>query len=394
MEDRIYYIKISPEVIKNDIFPVIWSGGTIIPEPIIDPCCDDVTTTTTTGRITGLTYAYSSMTEILSGGTDGTSLLTGLTIPIFLTENTVDIGYYSVFDGLITQQDTMTNFIFSATTGSPFTYYFYNTSDNEFKKYLAFSSYKVDWGDGTPQQVITDFAPNFYSHTYSNVGPYTITMSGASPWGFNVVKKDIVVPFSISQITNPYGTATFYPSGGSWSATPISYDYIFSGDSICDVDLQVSSNYTTVPFLISGFTRSTVNDLEQYGDKTLLFAGKYKLGIQVTGTSETVGTFLGPSPDGKYTAYTINGIDYYDYSDGTTVFFTFSSGYTSDMLVCSAITKNEVFLNVIDDTEVQSNVFIERGKVSVLESLQRLGEVDNVGDLEKYGYKFFNIIKI
>jgi hypothetical protein len=23
-----------------------------------------------------------------------------------------------------------------------------------------------------------------------------------------------------------------------------------------------------------------------------------------------------------------------------------------------------------------------------------LGEVDNIGDLEKYGYKFFNIIKI
>ena len=70
---------------------------------------------------------------------------------------------------------------------------------------------------------------------------------------------------------------------------------------------------------------------------------------------------------------------------------TYSSGMTPDMMVCSAITKNEVLLNVIDEAEIQSNVFIERGKNSALERIQRLGEVDNVGDLEKYGYKFFNV---
>jgi len=64
---------------------------------------------------------------------------------------------------------------------------------------------------------------------------------------------------------------------------------------------------------------------------------------------------------------------------------------TPDMMVCSAITKNEVLLNVIDEAEIQTNVFIERGKNSALERIQRLGEVDNVGDLEKYGYKFFNV---
>ena len=50
-------------------------------------------------------------------------------------------------------------------------------------------------------------------------------------------------------------------------------------------------------------------------------------------------------------------------------------------------------MGVIDEAEIQSNVFIERGKMSALESMNRLGEVDNVGDLEKYGYKFFNVIK-
>jgi len=64
------------------------------------------------------------------------------------------------------------------------------------------------------------------------------------------------------------------------------------------------------------------------------------------------------------------------------------------MIVCTAITKNEVLLNVIDEAEVQSDVFIERGKQSGLESILRLGEVDNVGDLLKYGYGFFNVIDI
>jgi hypothetical protein len=93
-----------------------------------------------------------------------------------------------------------------------------------------------------------------------------------------------------------------------------------------------------------------------------------------------------------YTAYTINDIDYYDYQDGTTLFVTYSSGLTRDMVVCQPIVKNELLLGIIDEAEVQSNIFIERGKNSALERIQRFGEVDNIGDLEKYGYKFFNII--
>jgi hypothetical protein len=41
--------------------------------------------------------------------------------------------------------------------------------------------------------------------------------------------------------------------------------------------------------------------------------------------------------------------------------------------------------------EVQTDVFVERGKYSPFEYIQRLGEVDNVGDLQRYGYGFFKI---
>ena len=332
------------------------------------------------------------MTQILSGGTTGDSLL-NLTIPIFITENTTDIGIYSVFDGMVIQQETMTNFLFSSTTQDPYRYYFYNTSDVEFKKYLSFSDYKIDWGDGSPQITVNNISPSFYNHTYTQSGNFIITMSGMSPWGVNLIKKEISVPYSAATISNPKGTAHFLPAGGSWSATPLNYNYIFSGDSICDVDVQGSEDYTVVPFTISGYTKSTMNDLEVYGSKynPNLFDGRFRKGETITANTETIGTFWGPSDDGLYTAYTVNDITYFDYPNGTTVFFVESSGLTSNMLVCSAITKDELLMNVIDEPVAQSDVLMDRGKQSGLEGLIRIGEVDNVGDLLKYGYGFFKV---
>ncbi len=390
MTDRVLHIRISPENIQNDIFKVRFTGGTYDLSPPVDPCCV-ITASTISGVSTGFTFAYSAMSQVLSGGTDGSSLLTGLTIPIMLTQNTVDVGYYSPTDGAIIQKDRILNFIFSATSGSPNTYFFYNTSENEFKKFLSFQSYKLSWGDNSPIQNVTSTAPNFYSHTYPSPGTYQITFSGLSPWGYNIVKKQVVVPFTGTTIPNPYGTAYFLSAGGSWSATPISYDYLYSGDSDCDVNLQSGSQFTTIPITITGYTKSQLSTLSQYGPTSSLYAGKYKIGIKVTGSSESVGTFWGPSINNLYTAYTINDIDYFDYNDGTTIFVVKSSGLTSNWLICSALTKNEVLLNVIDEAEIQSNVFIDRGKYSGLERIERLGEIDNIGDLDKYGYGFFDV---
>jgi hypothetical protein len=406
MSANTYRIRISPEVINGDVFKVNYIGDPYLEQQIIPFCCD-IYTREVTKYIDGSAYVYSSMTQILTGGTNitniskvtlkpGTSLLTGLTIPILITENTVDVGYYSVFDGMILQQEVMTNFLFSANTLSAYTYNFYNTSDVEFKKYLSFSNYEIDWGDGTPKQIITSTSPNFYQHTYVPSPPsgFTISMSGMSPWGSNVVKKTVHVPFTNATILDPKGTTCFTPMGGSWSATPICYDFIYSGDSSCQTYQSGINPYLTVPLVITGYTQSSVSDLRVYGKKSTLVDGYYKIGVQITGTTGVIGTYWGGSTNGSqlYTGYTINGVDYYDYSDGTTLFVV--SGVTTIDTVCEPIVKNEALLNVIDEPEVQSNVFIERGKVSGLESMERLGEVDNLGDLEKYGYKFFNIIKI
>ena len=388
MDDRIYNIRISPEVINGDIFLINYTGDSYNDEFDVEICCD-IYTSAVTKNYTGQTYVYSSMTEILSGGTNGSSLLTGLTIPIFISETCIDIGYYSTFDGAVLQKDVMNNFLFSSTTLNPYEYYFYNTSDTQSLGYLKFSDYKVDWGDGITQ-TINNFSPNHYGHTYVQGGNYTISMSGMSPWGYNVIKKDITVPYSAATITNPKGTAYFIPAGGNWSGTPIMYDYIFSGDSNCDLEIYDSSSN---PIIVSGYTTSNVNGLQVYGNKANLYDGKFKKGVPVTGTSGNIGTYWGPDASNTYTAYTINDIDYYDYVDGTTIFVVESSGITSDTIVCLGLTKNEVLLNVIDEPEIQSDVFIDRGKVSAYERVQRLNEIDNIGELMTYGYKFYNIVK-
>jgi hypothetical protein len=389
MEEQKYYFKISPENIFGDLRLVQYTGGTDVYDTT-DPCCPILTGETS---VTGVDFigVYTGMSYVLSGGTNGDSLLTGLTIPIMITQTAVDMGYYSVFDGAVLQKDVINNFLFSATTGSPYTYYFYNTSDTEFIKFLSLVTYVVDWGDGSPNVTITSTSPISHNYPTSN-SEYQITMTATSPWGISKITKTITTPFNDVVITNPNGDATFTPAGGNWTGTSFNYDYIFSGDSNTDINDFFSYNYTTIPFLVSGYTESTINDLSQYGPKSNLYGGKFKIGVQVTGTTGSVGTVWGPDPNGLYTAYTINQIDYFDYEEFT-VFMVYSSGFTQDNIVMSGLTKNEALINVIDQPEVQTNVFIERGKNSALEFIERIGEVDNVGDLEKYGYGFFNVKK-
>jgi hypothetical protein len=389
MELQEYKFIISPENIKSDLVFVTYTGDTDI-TTIIDPCC--LTATTISATTTGTTGVYLPMDFLLSGNTGGTSFLTGLSVNIMLTESAVDLGYYTPTDGLIIQADVLNNFIVTANTLNPYTFTFYNTSDLEFIKFLQLSKYSLDWGDGSPIQPVLGITP--LTHTYPTApNTYTITLIASSPWGISKVEKTVTTPYTNVIITNPQGNITFYPAGGTWTGTPISYDYIFTGDSNTDINDYYSYNYTSVPFVVSGFTESTLNDLAQYGPKINLAGGKYKLGVQVTGTTGEIGTYWGVDPTGLYSAYTINGVNYFDYEDFT-IYVTESYGLVPGDLVLSALTKNEALLNVIDEPEIITNVFVERGKYTALENVMRLGEVDNVGDLEKYGYKYFNIEKV
>lgn len=358
MED-FYNIIISPETIKGDLSTVTYSGVSV--------------------------GVYSAMTQVVSSGPDGSSLLTGLTIPILIRQTAVDVGYYSPFDGAVLQKDVVANFIFSSTTTNPYVYNVYNTS-SEFQKFLDLSAYKVDWGDNSPKQTITSYTPDSLSHTYATAeAQYTIVLEQTNPWGVTKVAKTITTPYENVVINNPNGEAFFIPAGGNWLNTPVSYDYIFSGDAVNEISAQTSNNYVTVPFTISGLTKSRITELALYGTP------KYQVGVPVIKNGQIWGAISDMNL--IFTAYTVQEVNYYDYNDGTTIFFEQSSGFTENNLSQRPITKEEVLLRVIDQPQIQTDVFVERGKNSAYERIQRLGEVDNLGDMINYGYGFFNVTK-
>jgi hypothetical protein len=355
----IYKIKISPETIKGGKSVVEYDGVEV--------------------------GVYSAMTQVVSSGVGGSSTLTGLTIPILLREVSIDSGYYSPFDGAVMQKDAVTNFVFSSNTENPYTYHILNTS-GEYKTFVELSSYTIDWGDGSQLVEITENSYEVISHTYPSVNSkFKITITQRNPWGVNKVIKTITVPYNNVEIPNQQGTAYFTPLGGNWSTTPTSYDYIFSGDSVTDVEDQVSSNYVSVPFTVSGYTKSRINELSLYRGP------KFQIGVPVINNGQIWGVITNMSE--IYTAYTINEINYFDYSDGNTIYFVKSSGFTENNIDGAAIVKDEMLLKMSDQPQIQSNIFIERGKNSAYERILRLGEVKNVEGMVEYGYRVFNVEK-
>jgi len=325
--------------------------------------------------------AWTGLTYLLSGGTNNTSLLTGLTIPIMFTESFKDLGYYSGFDGAIYQKDINNNFIYSATTGSPYTLYVYNTS----KEYSQDIFYQIDWGDKSPIQSVNVKAPDFVSHNYAPVAvgssAYTVSLSGTAAWGTTVTQKKITLPFVNLQVDNEEGEYFFYSNSGYWSGNPISYKWFFTGDSKNNYASQISSNYVTVPFLVTGYTTSKLSELKLYG------ANPYVVGVPVIKKGNIIGVVetLGP----EYTGYTYNNNKYFDFPQGFTLFILNSSGLTENNLSIIPIVKDERLIGMVNGAEIQSNVFIDRGKLSGNESILRLGEIDGLNDLINYGYGYF-----
>lgn len=349
-------IKISPEVLIFDIRPETYSGFTF--------------------------GYYSGLTEILSGGTNGDSLLTDLSIPIFLKQDYSDVGYYSPFDGDLTHCNENVNFTFVIDENQPNGICILNTSKRNVT-YLSGATYFVDWGDGSPIEEVIDFIPVTTCHNYLVEGTYTISFSGSSIFGLFTQNKNVTIPFVVSPYLDPDGTVIFPSNNGSWSGSPSSQNYIYFFDANNSVTEQISAAYSNIPFIVSGQTKSRLEELRVYGPNP------YIDGLMLTLEDGTTG--MTASQSVNFTAYTINDQTYLDYPNGQSVFYCFSQGLTSDMLTASGLTKFEYLMNIIEQPEIQSYVFIERGKYSGMEDFKRIGEINNVGSLRKYGLGFFKV---
>ena len=285
---------------------------------------------------------YSPMEYVLRNG-----LLGNIELQINLDQKIDDIGFYTAFDGEIETLNKLLSFTISGNPFNNFEILFIDNTINN-KKFNKDSEYTIDWGDN----FIEEFNPsdqNFITHQYSQTpSSYTIKYTQKSKWGVNEIKQTLSVP---------------YVSNLSLSA---------------DMELM----YDDVENLVTGFTNSRLSELKRYGSiKFIPLSPIYKDGEIYGNITEM---------NNQYTAYTINNIDYYDYPNGQTIYVVTTNGLY-DQVVYSGAVKEEVLLGVVDSPEIQSEIFIDRGKLSGLENLQRLGEVDNLGDLQNYGYKYFKI---
>jgi hypothetical protein len=147
-----------------------------------------------------------------------------------------------------------------------------------------------------------------------------------------------------------------------------------------------SLDYTNVTGeTVTGFTYMSIG-------KSRL-SEKLKYGQNPNNLSSYFDIITGVTNDLNYTGYTIDNLYYKDFQDGYTQITGTTVGVTKEEVFNQVLTRNEHFLGFIDEPIVYSDVFVERGKQSVMEKNLRLNEIDNLGELEIYGNGFYNVRK-
>ncbi len=300
---------------------------------------------------------------------------TGLTynLPIFLGQGIKDLGQMIGFDGEISQIEQKCNFTYS---GSSNNIKIYNTVNTTKYPTLFDANFTINWGDGTTSSISTSninesngVALKTANHTYSTSGTYIIKITLNSPWIVTEVKKSVKEPFVQSfGYPTDLGELTFqipYIEPPIYTGVTYLQDY---------TTLTGATNNTNIQFLAVG--KSRIDEKELYGSDNG-YSG-------VTTTSE-------------YKEYQIDGLTYRDYNDGYTYISGATSGSTqtffTDEVYNGMITRNEHFLGFIDEPQIFSDIFVDRGKQGIMEKNFRLTEIDNTGELSVYGNGYFIVRK-
>lgn len=168
-----------------------------------------------------------------------------------------------------------------------------------------------------------------------------------------------------------------------------------------------SDYYNFTNKTVSGYTESRAEDVQSY-DKNQ----PYKIGFDMA--SETYTNYTGGTVNGvsrvtstNPTAFTyVFDVDKNDLNIGTinqkdgllfidnqaTTFMSYiGQGWNETNTSLSAITKEEYLLGIISRPEIESDVFIDRGIVTVYEKNLKLSEITNISQLSRYGGKYFNL---
>jgi len=305
--------------------------------------------------------------EILTGSTSGITYQ----LPIFLENSVDEMGVMVGFSGEIEQIEQFCNFTYA---GSGNTIRIYNTLNTNKLKTLINSVFTISWGDGSPDtelpmSTVYDSDLPYASHTYVVSGQtYDIEITVDSPWDVERLKRSIYIPLSGQTLPTDLGTLTFTIPYSNPEITQ-TQDYLQDYRA-----LTGNTNDTYISFLAVG--KSRLDEFRLYG-VNIAYSGI------TTGSTEA----------GDYTGYTIDGLFYMDYADGYTHITGCTSGYTHEEIYNGMITRDEHLIGFLDVPQIYSDIFIERGKQGVMERNLRLGEIDNIGELEIYGGGFFKVRK-
>jgi len=181
-----------------------------------------------------------------------------------------------------------------------------------------------------------------------------------------------------------FGTITFhlpYVKDEGDNPVELSQDYLNYYDSglyndLTDVGSEPEYGYT-------GHT--TFNGLTYYNAIGLSKISELKK----YGTNEYTGVTITDGISG----YTINNIYYEDHPEGFTLLTGHTTNFTKEEVINYVLTRNEHFLQFLEEPRFYSDIFVERGKQSVMEVNLRLGEIDNMGELTHYGNGYYKIHK-
>ena len=305
-------------------------------------------------------------------------------LPLFLDATADEMGVMVSFadvngSGSMEQVDQIVNFLYSQTGN---TVQVYSSVNPDKLRTIVNQNYTIDWGDGITgsfpinKGVVGTTFPSV-THTYTGSTNYNISIYLLSPWTTQSVTKVIntATPFTGYTGLNMMGTYTYTgPNLDGYLVSGRTQDYLNNLDYTNNVS-HVGTGSTKFNVAMMGGSR--IGELRKYGEQTVVGADSSSLdsnGYNITG-------------------YTIDNLYYMDYIDGTTIITGSVTGYTREEVFNQMITRNEHFLGFIDDPTVYSDIFVERGKSGVAEFNLRLGEIDNMNEMELYGNGYFTVKK-
>ncbi len=287
-------------------------------------------------------------------------------IPIFLHNSIDEMGIMVGFDGYMGQIEQQCNFTYSGNTN---TVTIFNTVNTTSFPMLVEYVLTINWGDNSSLEPIGmaqigDINLPTKSHVYSSDGIYTIEVSINTPWPVKKISKEIRIPFLSGITISPLGTVIF--------------DVPYT-DPVVQVEQPYFEYYETQTGLTEDATfsfravgSSRISELKEYG-----------------ATNKHIGVVVMDGVSG----YTLDGLNYFDYPDGSTIISGSTASFYTDEVYNGMITRNEYFIGFVEDITIYSDIFVDRGKQGVMEKNLRLSEIESTGELDIYGNGYFIIRK-